>query len=250
MILLTATPVHLGDENLFSLLNLLDEEDFPDLDLARQRFEQNEPLVRAQRLLAQVPPAAKEALGGARFRQAARSPWLEQAPSLKRVLASVEELTMEHVAEPGTRISHFADCRDLADLNLLSHIFTRTRKRDVQTDIAQRRAIAMEITFTKREREFYDAVTAFVRAKATAGEHLPIVLQWQLNSIQRRASSSIHAMVHFYRKRQLNQGLDLGEDDVVDERAEDTVDQRELERAGAELVRIVGSWPEDVEDEV
>jgi superfamily II DNA or RNA helicase len=246
VILLTATPVHLGDENLFSLLNLLDEEDFPDLGLARQRFQQNEPLVRAQRLLTRVPPAAKEALDA--LREAAKSPWLQQAPSLSRVMSSLEELAGERLTAPAARPLQLAVQSELADLNLLSHIFTRTRKRDVQTDVAQRRAYALEITFTQPEREFYDAVTAFVRAKAAAGDQLPIVLQWQLNSIQRRASSSIHAMVHFYRTRPVEQGLDVGEDDILDEQVEDAMAQRELLRASAELARIVHSWPEDAAD--
>src|ERR1043166_9170780 len=66
MIMLTATPVHLANENLFSLLNILDDEDFPDRYTADLRFTQNEPIVRAQSFLARVPPQLVEALAPGR----------------------------------------------------------------------------------------------------------------------------------------------------------------------------------------
>ena len=163
VILLTATPVHLGDENLFSLLNVLDEEDFPDLALARARFDQNEPLVRAQSLLARTPPAADEARQA--LVQAATSPWLKESPSLERIIGTLDAYTNGRVSDANRLSWRLGVQRDLAELNLLGHIFTRTRKRDVHTNIGQRRAMAMEVNFTQRERTFYNAVSAFVRAK-------------------------------------------------------------------------------------
>jgi len=48
MLFLTATPIHLGNEDLFSLLNILDDEEFPNLYTVDLRFHANEPIVKAQ----------------------------------------------------------------------------------------------------------------------------------------------------------------------------------------------------------
>jgi SNF2 family DNA or RNA helicase len=56
MVLLTATPIHLGSEDLYRLLRLLDANEFSDFEIFRQHIEENEPLVRAQNLLRRNPP--------------------------------------------------------------------------------------------------------------------------------------------------------------------------------------------------
>src|SRR6185436_12772754 len=49
--------------------------------------------------------------------------------------------------------------RNLIELNTLSHVFTRTRKREVQELFPTRRSATVGVTFTAAERAFYDAVT-------------------------------------------------------------------------------------------
>lgn len=66
VVMLTATPIHLGQENLFSLLNLLDDEDFPELATSQSRFADNKFIVRAQSAIGKNPPdirSAQEILG-------------------------------------------------------------------------------------------------------------------------------------------------------------------------------------------
>ena len=243
MLLLTATPVHLGNQNLFSLLNLLDDEDFPDLEIAQERFRQNEPLVLAQRLLGLSPPKACEAL--AELRAVSGSPWLAQSPSLPRVLSSLEQLC-DDVKDGGNTIgAQLAVQRDLAEINLLGHIFTRTRKRDVQADVPMRRARALMITLTAKERAFYDAVSHHVRQRAAASDQLPVVVQWQLNSIQRRACSSIPALITHFRNNANVWGPDEDDDvSVVDSSGSGSI---EGEFSG-ELARIVANWTSEDKD--
>ncbi len=52
--------------------------------------------------------------------------------------------------------------REVAELNILSHIFNRTRKRDAKEKIVLRRSFPIKIELTPIEREFYDAVLHFV----------------------------------------------------------------------------------------
>ena len=47
MIMLTATPIQIGNENLFNLLRILDPKEFDNLYLFEERLRANEPVVRA-----------------------------------------------------------------------------------------------------------------------------------------------------------------------------------------------------------
>ena len=247
VVLLTATPVHLGNGNLFSLLNLLDDEDFPDLATARVRFAQNEPIVLAQRLLGVVPPRIEEALSA--LEQAAASPWIAGSPLHSRTCDQLR--CHKTVVANGGSIDpkDLVDLqRQLSDLNLLGHIFTRTRKRDVRTNSASRRATALEIHLTKRERAFYDAITQYVRDQAALSDDLPIVAQWRLNSIQRRAASSIHALASCY-KHDLSLFGGASEDDDPPDEA-DVADLSEISTQVPEesLRELALSWPDNEHD--
>ncbi len=102
--------------------------------------------------------------------------------------------------------------RDLAELNLLSHIFTRTRRREVHENVAERRAFALEVKFTLEEREFYEAVTAFIISQSETYSNRSLRNQWRLNMPQRRLASSIHAMVEYYHDRFFFENDDLPDD--------------------------------------
>lgn len=191
MIMLTATPVHLGNENLFSLFNILDEEDFPDLWTADMRFSQNEPIVKAQICLGQLPPKLSQAVEY--LEEAKQMQWIKDNPLADDILERLQNVST-------TNKRQLVELqRDLAELNLLGHIFTRTRKREVHTNTAQRRAYALEVTISQQEREFYNAVTAFVKAESEKRVNNPLIQQWLLNMPQRRMASSIPAMVEYYR---------------------------------------------------
>ena len=56
VLLLTATPIQLGEENLFNLFRLLDDSEFDDFEVFQDRLRANEPVVEAQRLARAIPP--------------------------------------------------------------------------------------------------------------------------------------------------------------------------------------------------
>jgi hypothetical protein len=56
LVLLTATPIQIGVENLFQLLRLLDPEQFLSMEAFNDSLEQNRPYTRAFRSLWQNPP--------------------------------------------------------------------------------------------------------------------------------------------------------------------------------------------------
>ncbi len=124
LVLLTATPIHLGSEDLFRLLQLLDQDEFSDLELFRQRIEENEPIIRAQNHLRQNPPRPSAALSEIGVLE--KSPWFEGSELLRLVL---EQLSGLH---PGDDAGLIDVGRRLEKLNLFSSTISRTRKREVQ----------------------------------------------------------------------------------------------------------------------
>jgi superfamily II DNA or RNA helicase len=246
MLMLTATPVHLGSENLFSLLNVLDEEDFPDKATAEVRFRDNEPVVRTQVCLSRIPPLVAEAKQF--IEQAGQSRWVQDHPLYPAVKDVLEHLSEVRDSETDARRLVIQLQRFLAELNLLSHILTRSRKREVQPDMAPRRAFSEYIEMSPPEQEFYEAVTDFVRAEARAKTDIQQVHVWLLITPQRRVASSIPAMVEFYRKHLGLDSEDRSEDEDVEELDAEVEEDVTLREARERLKRIIANWRPDTPD--
>jgi superfamily II DNA or RNA helicase len=241
--MLTATPVHLGQENLFSLLNILDPEDFPDAESAMERFKDNENIVRAQRIVAAHVPDFAEA---ARYLDAAsRSRWTTRKDLLSAVCDKLVTAAQESHSETERRALLISLQRDLSDLNLLGHILTRTRKREVLEQVVMRRATSILITFNERERALYEGVTALVREAARKSGDNEGVTAFRLNTPQRRLASSIQGMVDFYRQSESRKPKDDEESELLDDedRSDDTASSLQ-----ADVSRLIASWPSNAPD--
>lgn len=247
MVMLTATPVQLGLENLYSLLNILDDEDFPDWTTSEERFRQNEPIVEAQLYLGQIPPKLVEARTA--LERAGNSFWIKNHPLYTEVLSQLSSGSPYSLLNNSENYNTiFRIQQNLAELNLLGHIFTRTRKKEVHENIVQRRAYAVEVSFTEAEQQFYNTVTAFVRAESKKQGDLPFIQQWRLNTPQRRMSSSIPAMVEYY-----HQHFDITDDDIedyedflLDEEFPDN--HNDYNTIREQLRQIVKQWPRHSHD--
>lgn len=165
VLFLTATPIQLGEENLFNLFRLLDDSEFDDFEVFQDRLRANEPVVEAQRLARAIPPPIDEirnrieslAMGGT-------ASFFDGNPIYERIQRGLESPSGS-AGDNGhawaAELQH-----DLEELSLLSHVFSRTKKRDVFPDATIRTANVVSVTLTPQEREFYDAVTTFVRDNA------------------------------------------------------------------------------------
>lgn len=196
MIMLTATPIHLGNENLYSLLNILDEEDFSDFNSAQERFDQNIHIIKSQMCMSHIPPNITDAKIFLEIIE--QSSYLQNNPLLHQITDKIDSIAHINIASNQYRRAVIEIQRDLSELNLLSHIFTRTKKRDVHTNFPRRHAFPIEVDLSEKEKEFYNAVTNFIRSE---NEHRNSIIQrWLLNMPQRRMASSIPAMIKFYRE--------------------------------------------------
>lgn len=195
MLLLTATPIHLGDENLFQLLQILDPEEFDDFGTFDRTIAANRPVIEADRILRR---------GGldsfAACRDALKK--VEQGPLCDRFVNSpIYNDVLARLESPGCldRPTVIEIQRYIAQLNLLGHIFTRTKKREVAEKQPLRQASIMRVGWTEVEQRLYDAVTDYCRETIqTNRAHLGVASWFPVITLQRQIASCIPATIDHY----------------------------------------------------
>lgn len=158
-VLLSATPINLHNDDLFHLLQLCDPEHFQYPSSFQEMLLANQPLVAARD--AALNPSARAEVVMEHVRQAIQSDLLCNS----RQLAALVEtpLTDEMLARTGYRAELAAS---FERINLLGHVVTRTRKRDVQIERPMREVIPEKVAMTAAERSFYEYVTEATREYA------------------------------------------------------------------------------------
>ena len=185
MVMLTATPLHLGSENLFNLLRIMLPQQFNDYSVFERLIEPNEHLNAASRLIAE-PQRALKAL-----RQ------VESTSMKNRFLSNpYYQECVETLAAHGTlsREKAVNVQRKLVELNTLSHVFTRTKKKDIDIEFPTREARVITVDFAYDEMEFYNAVTSFVETRFKAESGSSQGISFARIMPQRQVASCIPAM--------------------------------------------------------
>jgi superfamily II DNA or RNA helicase len=239
VVLLTATPIHLGNQDLYRLLNLLDSNEFSELWQFERIIEENEPIVIAQNLLRQHPPRIADARD--QLIRLIDYPSFGNNSNLQRSLGMLDSLDSKNyssLVEVGLL---------LEKLNLLSSHISRTRKREVSEWRVTRESKSLAVRFTENEMSFYQAVTRSVQDRIERFSENKVAA-FALMMPQRQMASCIPAMVEFYRN---------------DLRGQTEVDAEILEGLGVfdnesdkqlavdswlELDQIVDEWKSDTPD--
>jgi len=191
MILLSATPIHLRSDDLFHLLSLVDAETFNYIGVFKQILEANRPLVKL-----------REEVLRRRHTQQSLTEALEKAqsnPLLKtsRKLATlIEDLPSDKDLQSERVVAELAFRLDT--LNLLGHVISRTRKRDVTERRVVRTPVTLAVTLTEVERAFYDKVTETVRKYAC---QVDAPEAFMLATPQRQMSSCMPAALRYWQSR-------------------------------------------------
>lgn len=244
LLLLTATPIHLGDENLFSLLNLIDDEEFPNYYTTKIRFEENEPIVKAQVCMGSFPPNIEEANN--LINEISRSRLISKDVRSQEISLKIKELEKNSLTDKEKMRLVLNIQKELAELNLIGHVFNRTKKREVHVDQPIRRAFKIKVKFTELEKYFYNLVTDFVRDEISKRDKFSVE-NFVLHMPQRRMASSIPAMVEHYRKYFKLTKEDISEDfDLLS--LEEFKESSNFTSAEAKLREIITKWPENYVD--
>ena len=185
LLMLTATPLHVGSENLFNLFRIMLPQQFGDFAVFQNLIKPNQFINAASGLLSQPTSALKalkEVEGTAQKRRFLANPYYQECVDLlsqKRDLAPKE---IVHVK------------RRLVELNSLSHIFTRTKKRDVEVEFPTRQARTVNVEYSPEEKDFYNAVTDFVETRFTTDWDSAQGISFARIMPQRQVASCIPAM--------------------------------------------------------
>jgi superfamily II DNA or RNA helicase len=155
-LLLSATPINLANEDLYYLLKLCDPEHFQFPSSFREMLAANRPLILARDASLRKTATAQEILGF--VQEAAQSDLLRNSKQLAAILDDPPADSM--LQDPGYRAELAAS---LERVNLLGHVVTRTRKRDVQIERPRREVRAEKVPMTAAERRFYEYVTEVTR---------------------------------------------------------------------------------------
>lgn len=214
---LSATPVQLGEDDLFVLLNLLR----PDLIIDKAVFQNmsapnpfiNQAIELARRGTPDWQPEALE-----QFQKAAHTEWgkavLRYNPDFQKLfdLLNDRELITEK------RISFI---REAERLHTFSSIINRTRRRDIGT-FTTRKPETVEVPFSPSQQKMHDDLLE-IQARILHKLHGDKNLLFMMSTIKRQAASCIYGLAPLL-KDILTRKLDALELDEID----DTIDGESL----------------------
>ncbi|MYB36284.1 MAG: hypothetical protein F4Y26_02605 [Gammaproteobacteria bacterium] len=159
MLMLTATPVQTSLDNLYQLLNILDESEFRDATIFEQQCEANRPVIRAATAIRSNPPRTDDAVES--LESMAANPLtqaLTESPYFVNLLSRCRQasgLDREGLVELQ---------RDINELSLTGKVVSRTRKADVMPERTVRKSSTLKFRYSDKERAFYDSVAELCEA--------------------------------------------------------------------------------------
>ena len=152
IILLSATPINLKDDDLFNLLNLIDPDSFSFKNQFPEVLEANRPLVSAQQSVLDIRDGEKQIKQ--HLMRAKSFPLLAKSRQLAQLIN--EPMSAQFLDSPANRV-RVADRID--KINLLRHVISRTRRADVTEFRVIRSPKIEKVSMTREENNFYNAVT-------------------------------------------------------------------------------------------
>lgn len=191
VLLLTATPVQLGSEDLFTLLNVLR----PDLILDHPSFQQ---MAQPNRFInaavqfcrAAGPKWSLEAINA--LRHAAATGWgqlfLAEAPTFKQAVARLEQGDLR----PEDRVELV---RSVESLYTFNSLINRTRRRDIG-EFTTRKPETLLVEFTVDQRRVHDGLLDVV-ARILKQFHGQQNVKFMMTTLRRQAASCLYGLVPF-----------------------------------------------------
>jgi hypothetical protein len=173
LVLLTATPINLRNQDLFNLLELLTPGEFGEGDTLELQLEPNTGLNRLARLLSSAGADSRRRLDVLdELAQMTFGRPLMARPEY----ALLRELVGQQSLAPRDLVRAK---RYIADLNALSSVLTRTRRVEVDEKKALRDARDVEVPWSQEEQAFYEAYVDWCRARAAAA-NVPLGFAMQM----------------------------------------------------------------------
>ena len=184
---LSATPIHLRNRDLHSLLRLVDPATFELESTLEDLIHTNEPLMAARDLLIQNASCEKIA---AQIESAKK----HQILANSKALALVAEAIQSSNLSAADRVELAAQ---IESVNQMANYMTRTRRREVQELRVVREPVAPTIRMHKEERRFYNLASEAVEEHA---HQVDVNARFLLSMPQRMLTSSLAAASAYWIK--------------------------------------------------
>ncbi len=193
VLFLTATPIQLGEHDLYVLLNALRPDVVIDHAGYTAMVEPNLHINEAALIARAGEPGwagkSRDALG-----RAAETPWgktvLRENPRFQNLCDALGDFGDD-------RSRRVQAIREIEQLHTLSGLMNRTLRRDIG-EFTQRKPETVTIAFTPEQRELHDAVLA-AQASIYAAIHGDRSVNFLLTTIRRQAASCIHGLAPLLR---------------------------------------------------
>ncbi len=189
VVFLTATPVQLGSDDLFILLNVLR----PDLIQDRESFEHMAgPNPHINRAVDIVRAQARDWTGSAKraLDKAQRTAWgqaiLKHDPEFQRI----GRLLSDGVIGGDERVKIITD---LEGLHTFAGVINRTRRRDIG-DFTIRKPKTVPVAFTASQKRLHDDLLR-VQADIFSRLHRDVNVHFMMTTIRRQATSCLYGLV-------------------------------------------------------
>jgi len=201
VIFLTATPIQLGNHDLFVLLNTLR----PDLVIDQESFEHMaapNPFINQAAALARGQGPDWTTRAAEALDQAVSTPWgqaiLRHNPEFERVRSRIAETNV--VMEERVQL-----ITDIEALHTFSGIINRTRRRDIG-DFTIRKPETVIVEFTPAQKILHDELLR-VQAEIFSRLHGDVNIMFMMTTIRRQAASCLFGLAPFLESI-LNRHLD------------------------------------------
>ena len=225
VVLLTATPIQLGDNDLYTLLHLLR----PDLILDSTSYQSmSAPNPHINR-------AVERARGGAEDWQANCLADLQQAGLTEwgqRLLSGLPEFQGACQQLSGVALNaeeRIACIRAMENLHTFSRLINRTRRRDIG-NFTTRKAETVTVNFTPAQEQLHNALLA-VQARILRRAHkveMAQAVQFMMTTLRRQAASCLYALAPLI-EQILTRRFDPANADAWDTADEDASDTGGME---------------------
>ena len=210
---LSATPIHLRNRDLHSLLAMVDSDTFEFESTLNDLIATNAPIIAARDLLLSADPSVAGILE--RLDEA-------QEHEILRESKALAQLRRELIGTNLHRSKRSELAARLERVNQLANYVTRTRRRDVQEFRVIREPKAPLLEMSIDERHFYDEISQVVRDYASERDANELFL---LSMPQRLLTSSLAAASSYW------SGLvGAADDGEIEESDQDLLDQLHDER--------------------
>ncbi|MBG1269290.1 DEAD/DEAH box helicase [Nostoc sp. WHI] len=192
VIFLSATPLHLGNRNLYTLLNLLRPDLFLDETVFNEMVQPNQHLNQAIRhIRSRLPQSTWQTSSLQALRDAATTTWGKQVLSQDpRFMDWYQKFQDRATLTDADRINCL---RDLEEVHSLAHVMNRTRRRDIGR-FTIREPHTISVPFTSEQEEFYQALIEF-RREMLSLDYEEQVIRLITDTLERQAASCLPALV-------------------------------------------------------